>query len=204
MRQETAQVRQALVHLEGGRFREPATFFEPAMCKLVHLMATGVISSWSCLKPLSNLGYDTRRNGMMIVDYGNFQYKVVLRCLCSYSPTFHELLCKAAEYFPTLEPDYNDTSDSLEHQGDILEIFLALSRGNDFHDLYSLHPVASWRSLYTSLCTVCAAVDLLYSVCTSKPYAKNGSFVTRCPLLVVASATMLTSTSVFSKCLTGL
>ena len=95
------------------------------------------------------------------MDYGNLQYKAVFALFAKLEPDISSELVAAAAYYPTLHPDYADTYDALEREGDIIEVFLALGRAADIADIRALRTQPEWVMFYTHFEMFCNAMDVL-------------------------------------------
>ena len=135
-----------------------ASFFEPCMQGFTRLIVDrGAASFHSLFKEQSMCGYDIV-NGR-VLDYGNFVYKSWLYAWSLSSASYHEMLLACHTQFPTLHPQYKDTLDALNNQGDIVESLYGLCRGDDFMNLRSRHDNASWRQAHNDASACFAAFD---------------------------------------------
>jgi hypothetical protein len=80
------------------------------------------------LKDLSQQGYDVVDGRW--VDYSNFIYKVLLCFLQGEYPEWRLPVNDLGASWPALQWRHSDTAKSLDRQGDVIEILLALSRGH--------------------------------------------------------------------------
>jgi len=139
-----------------------AAFLGPMLHRLAQVCVDSAGVSWSStLKPVSHEGYDIYKN--RIVDYGNFQYRAWLTLLESHDARIGLWMAWAATAFPTLHPHYADTDDSLEHQGDIVEIILALCRARRCWGIYEMATPAEWRQHYVMSIALARSIDYLYA-----------------------------------------
>ena len=108
-----------------------------------------------------------------------------------------ELMRQASTFFPTLHPQHIDSKASINHMGDIIEIFLAVCRGNDSWSIYELHTVSEWRSTYLKLAQLCEAIDFVYSSARGKHETKYSPNL----LDLDTRAYMLSSCWFFAHCI---
>ena len=76
----------------------------------------------------------------------------------------------------TLHPQYKDTFDALNNQGDIVESLYGLCRGDDFMNLRSRHDNASWRQAHSDASVCFAAFDYLECLLRGRT-SKRGVYV---------------------------
>ena len=137
-----------------------ASCFEPCMQGFTRLIVDrGTSSFHSLFKEPSQCGYDVV-NGR-VLDCGNFVYESWLYACSLSSASYHEMLLACHTQFPTLHPQYKDTLDALNNQGDIVESLYGLCRGDDFMNLRSTHDNATWRQAYSDASVCFAAFDYL-------------------------------------------
>ena len=83
-------------------------------------------------KRLSHLGYDVIKN--RLVDYGNKEYGAVVQALALLDDDFKVLLEYLVKYYwPSLDafdPEHLTSENGIEKKGDLIEIFLAVLRGD--------------------------------------------------------------------------
>jgi hypothetical protein len=156
-----------LQQLQGLRLADStAEFFEPVLAKFGDVCSGLSGKSWAdTFKPLSKQGYDVVCN--RCVDYGNFQYRVVLLMWCACRPSIAASLYKAAQSFAALDCRLADSLTVFDRQGDVVEIMLALARGEKSFGLRSDEESDDtkmrWRIMYGELCDFSRSVDFLYS-----------------------------------------
>ena len=152
-----------------------ASFFEPCMQGFTRLILDrGASSFHSLFKEQSMCGYDVV-NGRCL-DYGNFAYKSWLYACSLSSASCHAMLLACHTQFPTLHPQYKDTFDALNNQGDIVESLYGLCRGDDFMNLRAGHRNASWRQAHTDASACFAAFDYLECLLHGRT-SKRGVYV---------------------------
>ena len=123
-------------------------------------IATSRTTNWtSMFKHWSHLGYDYRSR---LMDYGNYQYKTVITCWAWLNVEVAQALQLLSLVWPSCAERRADTAESLNHQGDLVEICMALCRGDNAFGLLSMYSIEIWRSAYADLCSFCSAVDHLY------------------------------------------
>ena len=87
------------------------------MAMLQHTKYRG--DSWqSHWKQVSHQGYDVIRG--RTIDYGNREYYVLLGAMCQWSPYCRDIMVFMSWHFPSLHPDADDTSHSIEMQADVM------------------------------------------------------------------------------------
>ena len=64
--------------------------------------------------------------------------------------------------WPSCAQRHVDTAECLNHQGDLVEIALALCHDDNAFALLCIHSIEIGRSAYADLCSFCSAVDHLY------------------------------------------
>ena len=89
----------------------------------------------SIFKAKSMEGYDVIRNRK--VDYGNKEYKVFALTACLEDVRARTSLEQMCWHFPTVHPAYEDTDDSCNNIGDLVETHLACLRGY-WRDWYNI------------------------------------------------------------------
>ena len=139
----------------------------------------GTPSFHSLFKEQSQCGFDVV-NGC-VLDYGNFVYKSWLYACSLSSASYHEMLLACHTQFPTLHPQYKDTLDALNNQGDIVESLYGLCRGDDSMNLRSRHDNASWRQAHSDASACFAALDYLECLLHGRP-SKRGVYVPKVSL----------------------
>jgi len=155
--------------------------FAPVL-KHLAFIATSHSSDWnSMFKHWSHLGYDYRSR---LLDYGNYQYKTVLTCWAWLNVEVAHALQQLSMVWPTCAARHPDTSASLNHQGDLLEVCMALCRGENAFGLLSMYSIEFWRTSYAELCSLCNSVDHLYC------YVRLGSASKRDPRNVLTPCPM--------------
>jgi hypothetical protein len=162
-----AEFSRRMRQLQGLRLADStAEFFEPVLAKFGDVCSGLSGKSWAdTFKPLSKQGYDVVCN--RCVDYGNFQYRVVLLMWCACRPSIAASLYKAAQSFAALDCRLADSLTVFDRQGDVVEIMLALARGEKSFGLRSDEESDDtkmrWRIMYGELCDFSRSVDFLYS-----------------------------------------
>ena len=147
-----------------------AQFFEPVLRYIASLC--GRIGeqgrSWAeTLKPLSANGYDINRNNL--IDYGNRQYRGVLFLWDMHDGRVSEYLQHASVVFSALDMRLPDTEGTLDKQGDVVEICMALCRGHFEYGKreYAEQSKEAWRQMYSTLCALCKSMDQLFCYLSS-------------------------------------
>jgi hypothetical protein len=139
-----------------GRF---SSVFAPVL-KHVPFIATSHSSEWnSMFIHWSHLGYYYRSR---LLDYGNYEYKTVLACWPWLNVKVAQALRQLSMVWPTCAARHADFSASLNHQSDLLEVCMALCRGENAFGLLSMYSIEFWRTSYAELCNLCNSVDHLY------------------------------------------
>ena len=148
--------------LEGLRYVDAtANFFEPAIAIWADACLAAAGQPWrETMKPLSMRGFDMHNNRK--VDYGDFQYRVVMHMWGLSNPRILDSMVRAAGAFAALHPDLPDTPRVLDRQGDVVEILMAMCRGDKSYGLYDIYiTLSGWLTSTSSSCFAA-----LWTTCT--------------------------------------
>ena len=88
--------------------------------------------SWKQIgfKDLSNMGFDYNGKHQHPIDYGNYQYSLLVVLLSHVFPeSWGEFIQFMSQYWKTLNPEWRHTHQAEIMKGDLVEIFLAQGRG---------------------------------------------------------------------------
>ena len=147
-----------------------AAFF----CRVLEIIADSVRAdelhfgrrrSWADLgwKEMSFNGYDVRTRTQTI-DYGNKEYRTFARALSLTDPRINVQLVRLSFYWLSMHPDQPDTWDTLDRQGDLVEIFLAALRGEDFFLQMLDLDGSQLQMLFAETCACMRAIHWLNAV----------------------------------------
>ena len=119
--------------------------------------------SWpqSGFKLLSYQGYDTRHHGLIIVDYGNYEYLALLEFLCLQDAAIWENLNILRKSWPT-KLDLWKTHKSLKHVerlGDVIEIIMGGLRGENWFKGWTVEEANP--QLFAYFCSLGKLIHLL-------------------------------------------
>ena len=127
------------------------------------------------LKDFSRHGFDTIRNKP--VDYGNFQYAIVLKMLALVNNTICDAIDAFSMEIPSLRVTHADTERALVNQGDVIEALMGLYRHDEnggFLGIAHFISTEQIQVLFAKLCDVSRIVDNIYSTCTGRRMNKRG------------------------------
>ena len=134
------------------------------LCNHVHHHAAHTDVSWKNIgfKDLSNHGFDTANRGLMIVDYGNHAYTVLLFLLADLYPnTWGAAVEYLALWWHTLSIHHPDSDHAWNMKGDVIEMLLGGLRGAGEHIYLSSKLCKGDIELYNALCRVSVTIKKL-------------------------------------------
>ena len=115
-------------------------------------------------KKLSSRGYDVRRG--VVVDYGNQEYQVVLLALIASDRTggLKAALTDLSTTYPSLHPRSSPTDHAVSMKGDVIEIFMAVLRGetkSPFDSLNIVDDPSQLPLLFAQFTRICQAIHVI-------------------------------------------
>ncbi len=150
-------------HLAGLQYVDAtANFFAPVMARWAETCLAVAGQPWEVTtKPLSQRGFDVQKHRW--IDYGNCVCRVVIKMWGLSNRDICASMVRAAGTFAALHPARPDTPRVLDRQGDVVEIMMAMCRGDESYELHEHYRAAEWMAAYNQLIMLCRALDFLYA-----------------------------------------